>query len=254
MGGRKKRVLILEDLDSTRKTLVSIVKECGDRLIIYDFPDLPSAFQCAMNTHIDLFLLDIVLQPQVPNDFSGIQFAESIREYGRYASAEIVFITSLAGLEAELLRTTHCFDYIEKPISKRRVQKTVREVLRKLDGRKKDDELMLFRKEGVTYPVWTDQIIYVESHQKVLYVYTMHEMIDVYNLSLKKFLEQVQTQNFLCPARGTAINLKYVEYVNPRKRIVKMKENGAVINIGGGSKVRFMKEIRLYENVNVRKK
>lgn len=250
---KKRKVLILEDLDSPRKALVSMVEECGDRLLVYDFSDSSGAFQCAMENHIDLFLVDIVLKPQVPNDFSGIRFAESIREHARYAAAEIVFITSLAGLEAELLRSIHCFDYIEKPISKRRVQKAVMEALQKLDGQPREDELMFFRKDRVTYPVRADQIIYVESRRKILYVYTEREMIDVPNLSLKKFLERVQTQDFLSPARGVAINLRYIEYVDVTNRFVKMQGNGAMINIGGRSKGKFMDELLLYGGVNVKK-
>ena len=128
----KKRILILEDLPSSRKALVNMVAECGSDLVIFDFGDPANALQCAMDNKIDLFLIDIVLKPQQPNDFSGIAFARSIRESSKYTTAEIVFITTLAGLEANLLRTVHCFDYIEKPISKKRVQKVVSEALNKI--------------------------------------------------------------------------------------------------------------------------
>lgn len=249
---RKRRVLILEDLDSPRKALVHMVQECGTNLLIYDFPDQSSAFQCAMENQIDLFLVDIVLKPQEPNDFSGIRFAMNIRQHERYTSAEIVFVTSLAGLEAQMLRSVHCFDYIEKPISKRRVQKVVREALQKINGQPTEDEMVFLRRDRVTYPVLTSQIVYVESHRKMLYVYTEHEMIDVPNLSLKKFLEKVRAQNFLSPMRGVAVNRKYIEYVDVTSRFVKMCGNEAMINIGGRSKDKFMNELFLYGDVEKR--
>lgn len=249
---RKRRVLILEDLDSPRKALVHMVEGCGTNLLIYDFPDQSSAFQCAMENQIDLFLVDIVLKPQEPNDFSGIRFAMSIRQHARYTSAEIVFVTSLAGLEAQMLQSVHCFDYIEKPISKRRVQKVVREALHKINNLPREDEMVFLRKDRVTYPVLTSQVVYVESHRKILYVYTEHEMIDVPNLSLRKFLEKIQTQNFLSPTRGIAINRRHIEYVDVINRFVKMRGNEAMINIGGRSKDKFMNELLLYGDVEKR--
>lgn len=243
---KKRKVLVLEDLDSPREALVRMVEECGPHLSVHGFADSSSAFQYAMENQIDLFLVDIVLKPHEPNDFSGILFAKSIREHTRYAPAEIVFITTLAGLEAELLRSVHCFDYIEKPITKRRVQKVVQEAMDKLDGLPREDEMVFLRKDRVTYPVPAGEIVYVESRRKMLYVYTEHETIDVPNLSLKKFLDKIRTQNFLSPMRGIAVNLRHIEYVDPGNRFVKMRGYGEMISIGRRAKDQFMSEMFQY--------
>lgn len=249
---KRKTVLILEDLYSSRKALVRMVEECGRHLSVYDFEDPSSAFQCAMENTIDLFLVDIVLKPQEPNDFSGILFARSLRENARYATSEIVFITSLAGLEAEMLRSVHCFDYIEKPISKHRVQKVVREALCKIEGQPREDELVFFRKDRVTYPISTNRILYVESRRKTLYVYTQTEVIDVPNMSLKKFMNKVHTQQFLSPARGIAVNLRHIEYVDPTNRFIKIRGCGKMISIGERMRDQFFEE--LYMNGDVEQK
>lgn len=244
MGFQPKRsVLILEDQDSSRQALVRMVEECEQQTIVYDFEDAPSAFQCAMEHKIDLFLLDIILKPDVPNDCSGIRFAEDIRKHKRYAASEIVFITSLAGLEGELLRTVHCFDYLEKPITKQRVQKVVTDALRRLDGPVQEDEMAFLRKDRVTYPIPVNEIVYVESRWKTLYVYMQREMVDVPNMSLKKFIKGIRTQQFLFPARGIAVNLRHIEYVDPTNCLVKMRGEDRIINIGARKKNQFFEEL-----------
>lgn len=245
----KRKILILEDLDSSRAALVKMVNECASGLKIYDFPDVAGALECAMDNRIDLFLVDIVLKPKEPNDFSGITFARTIRENSNYASAEIVFITTLAGLEAEMLRTIHCFDYIEKPIMKTRVQKVVRDALLKIGGQSRNNEMVFLRKDRVTYPIAVKKIIYVESRRRTLYVYTAKETIDVPNLSLKKFLEKVQTADFLIPMKGIAVNVNHIRYVDKTNRYIKMHGIDTMIDIGMKMKDTFMQDLLKYGDI-----
>lgn len=246
----KKRILILEDLPSSRKALVNMVAECGSDLVIFDFGDPANALQCAMDNKIDLFLIDIVLKPQQPNDFSGIAFARSIRESSKYTTAEIVFITTPAGLEANLLRTVHCFDYIEKPISKKRVQKVVSEALNKIEGRPSEDELIFLRKDRVTYPVYAKKIVYFESTRKTLYVHTTDDLVDIPNLSLKKVVDKIQTQEFIFSSKGVAINADYIEYVDLTNRYIKMRGVDQMLNIGERMKEQFWTQLMKYGEVD----
>lgn len=248
----KRRVLILEDVVSSRKALVQMIRECRPELLVYEFSDSAKAFACAMKNNIDIFLVDIVLKPLEPNDFSGITFAKKIRECSGYASAEIIFITGLAGLEGYLLKMVHCFDYIEKPITEKRVQGVIRDALRRMEGKDTGDELVFFRRDGVTYPLYTNKIIYAESRGKILYVYTSQDVVDVPNLSLKRFLEKVNTQPFASPAKGIAVNVNYIEYIDTTNRYVKMRGLDTLIDVGARMKERFLRELYIY-GVNKKK-
>ncbi len=239
----EKRILILEDLAVPRKSLVNMVKECGEDLLVYDFGDLAGALECAMENKIDLFFVDIVLKPKEPNDHSGIVFAKSIRENAAYRSAEIVFITSIPGLEAELMRSVHCFDYIEKPISKDRVHRVVKEALLKLDGRHNEDEMVFLRKDRITYPVFARNIVFAENRRRTLCVHTTNEQIEIPNLSLKKFIEKIQTQEFLYPTRGIATNVNYIEYIDSANRYVKMRGIDQPIDIGQRMRDKFLNDL-----------
>ncbi len=243
----KRRILILEDLEISRKALVRMVQECGDELEVYAFGDLASAMACAVEEKIDIFLVDIVLKPDEPNDFSGITFAKTIRELEKYSAAEIIFITTLAGLEANLLRMVHCFDYIEKPITKERVQKVIRDVLRKLEGKREERQLVLVRKDHVVYPFYEDTIVYLDYHRRVLHIHTTEEVFDVPHQPLKDFLKKIQTQKFIYTAKGIAVNVAYIECVDSSNQYVKMRRTGELVEIGGRMKTAFLEELQKLE-------
>ena len=97
----------------------------------------------------------------------------------------------MAGLEADLLRAVHCFDYLEKPIDPVRVKKIVQLALRKRERLEVEDEMIFLRKDRISYPVFTKDIIYAMNRRKVLYVYKKDDIIEVPNLSLRKFMDRI---------------------------------------------------------------
>ena len=72
----KRNILILEDLKPIRELLTNIVSSLSDEICVYSFDNYIEAFRFSMSKHIDLFLLDIVLEPKEEQDFSGITFSE----------------------------------------------------------------------------------------------------------------------------------------------------------------------------------
>ena len=140
-------------MDSTSNALKRIVVSCDDAISAYAFSEVGPALACMKENHIDLFFVDIILKPQVANDFSGIKFAEYVRQQEEYFGVDIIFVTSLIGLEAELLRKIHCYDYIEKPIQESRVRKVVMQAFRKMHSTVLEDAVCFVRKDKVSYAV-----------------------------------------------------------------------------------------------------
>lgn len=139
-----KQILILEDNELTRNKLIRLIESMNLNINVFAFSNEEEALGCALTHHIDLFLVDIILRPQIKNDFSGIHFTEKIKECPSSACAEVVFITSLAGLEADLLHRVHCYDYIEKPIDEQKVMQIVEEVLTRGEKSSKLPERIYF--------------------------------------------------------------------------------------------------------------
>ncbi len=238
----RKNVLILEDLETARELLVQMVKSYDETIQVFAFSNVGDASACIMENHIDLFLIDIILKPHCNNDFSGITFAEFVRQQDQYLSVDIVFVTTLIGLEAQLLRKIHCFDYIEKPIREERVHHVLQQAFRKMDQNLADDAVCFVRKDRVSYAVLEKDIIFLESHRKTLYIHRLEDTLEVPNLPLNRFMKRVKTQHFLIPTKGTAVNFRYIEYVDSGNRFVKIKGKKEPVDIGYRLKAQFMEE------------
>lgn len=247
----RKKVLILEDLETAREYLARIVKSCDESIEVFAFSNVGDASACMLENKIDLFLIDIILKPNCPNDFSGITFAEYVRGLDRYLSVDIVFVTTLIGLEAELLRKVHCFDYIEKPIREERVRHVIQQAFEKIDNRVPEDAVCFVRKDRVTYAVHEKEIVYLESHGRKLFIHKKEDVLKIPFLTMNQFMKRIHTQNFLCPTKGFAVNFNYIEYVDSVNRFVKVRGRDEPIDIGYRMKTRFIEE---FEELQGRKK
>lgn len=245
----RKNILILEDVETAREALAQIVKSCDEEIEVFTFSNVGDACACMMENKIDLFLIDIILQPQVSNDFSGITFAEYVRKHDQYLAADIVFVTTLIGLEAELLRRIHCFDYIEKPIRESRVRQVVLQAIQKIEKKVVEDAICFVRKDRVSYAIHENEIMLLESHHKTLSIHKIDDTLEIPNLSMNQFIKRLQTQHFLIPTKGTAVNYAFIEYVDPVNRYVKMRGQKELIEIGAKMKKQFMREIEELQGV-----
>lgn len=237
-------VLILEDKKNNRDALRKIISSCVGVTCIYTFSGCGDALKCAMDNHIDLFLLDIILGTDRGNDNSGILFAESIRKYNEYKLTPIIFITVLAGLERDLLKRIHCYDYIEKPIGDGKlVKELIEEVLdailagKKLDSR----EYIPLHYDGIGYMIFLDEVVFFENKSGTLYIHLIDDEIRVPNYSAKKFNSMIRQARFLTPVYGTYVNMDYIANVDFRNREVYMKNN-SVVPIGGRKFKKFKEE------------
>ena len=237
------RVLILEDNEKTRKALVKIVRSCAPDGEICDFGKRADAYMCAWEKKRYLFLIDIVLEPQRKNDNSGIVFADSMRGNVKYRLTPIIFITVLSGLEPQLLKRVHCYDYIEKPIGdgeiiKRRLSEVIEGI--NFGNKHKQREYIPLRHDGIGYMVYVDEVIYFASRRRTLYIYTVDDTIITPNLSAKNFLRKIKHTLFLMPTYGTAVNPKYIDSIDFRNREVYLRGTEDVVSIGG----RMLKQFR----------
>ncbi len=241
-----KQILLLEDNEYTRNKLIKVLKSLEQEVNVFAYANQREAFGCAMTHRIDLFLVDIILCPKERNDFSGISFVEKIRECASCAAAEVVFITSIAGLEVDLLHRVHCYDYIEKPIDEKRIKRIVNEILNRGERVSKLPERIYFRNNGISYPIEVEEIRYVMYQNRVLNVYTGEESIKVPNLPLKRFLEQVRDSIFLCPLKGTAVNIAYIESIDYVNQYINLKGIKEPLSMGPVMKKRFRDEYETY--------
>jgi two-component system LytT family response regulator len=243
-------ILILEDKQNNRVALEKIVSSCAGVDSIFAFSGRGEAWKCAMDNHIDLFLLDIILEPDKGNDNSGILFAENIRKYNEYKLTPIIFITVLAGLERDLLKRIHCYDYIEKPIGDGKlVKEHIEEVLDAISAGRKPDarEYVPLHYDGIGYMVFLDEVMFFENKAGTLHIHLVDDEIQIPNYSAKKFYGMIRQARFLSPIYGTYVNMVYIANVDFRNREVYMKDN-SVIPIGGRKFKKFKQEYLKTDN------
>lgn len=238
-------VLILEDNEWSRLSLEKIVRSCGEDIEVFSFERREDAYLCAMENRIDLFLVDIILESEKWNDNSGIDFADNMRKFDSYKLTPIIFITTLQGMEFQLLRQIHCYDYIEKPIGdgtivRRRVQDAIEAI--SLQKKPPEREKLILHYDGIGYALFVDEIIYISNHQGVLDIYTPNDHIQIPNVTTKSVMRKIKYTKFLEPVYGTAVNEAYIERVDFRNREVYLKCCDTVMPIGGRKLKKFREE------------
>lgn len=229
-------ILVLDSNKKSRNALLRIVKSCYGVSKVFAFAHRKEALICATDNRIDLFLIDIVFEADKNNNNSGIKFADSLRRYDLYKLTPIIFITSLAGLEGELLKRIHCYDYIEKPIGDGRLIRTcINEVLEAVEMCRIPErrEYIPLRYAGIGYIIYLDEVIYFENRRGTLYIHTVDDDIAIPNLSSKKFMNRIKRTKFLTPTYGTAVNIDYISSIDFRNKEVYLKNSEDIIPIGG---------------------
>ena len=234
-----KKVLILEDNASILMYLEKLVKEVECNLSTFTLSNIKDAYQCALENQIDLFIIDIILEPNKPGDTSGFKFAEAIRRIKGYAFVPLIFVTSLEDMQNISYEVTHCYSFVEKPFDPVQVKNVVQQCLKFPDIENRNKKLV-YRVDGVLLSVNQNDIIYVQCQNHDLYIYTdRNGVIKVPYLTLKKFMHEISSTEFLQCSRDTVCNMEYFENCDPVNGIIQVK-NGDRLNVGP----RFKRKVR----------
>lgn len=239
----KKKILIIEDSSRWLDEVKALVTEISFETEIFATTSIAEAYWIAMENSIDLFIIDIILDVNIPGDISGMRFADNIRKNLKYQFTPIIFISCLEDPKMYAYANIHCYGYIEKPFLKEKTISIIEEALslplRKESGR----EFIYFRKEGILYGFRIDEIIYTESNAKRTRICSVHEVVDVPYRSTKNLLVELDSDAFIQCNRRVLINKHYIEYIDFPNRYVKLRGVSNLIEIGVVLKSRFQKEI-----------
>lgn len=218
--------MIVEDDLLISKGLRAILKSIDDKLDITITGYAEDALNYAKNHYYDAFLLDIQLE-----DYSGIELAKSIREIDKYKLTPIIFITAIPTRELMAFKEIHCYDYIVKPFTEKEVREALETIIN--HGIKTENKLKTLKiiQRSYTYILKQDEIIYIESRNKDLLLVTVNEEIKLSNYSIRKVLEELDT-NFIQCHRGYIINIEYIIKINHADNSIKLRNTDELIPIG----------------------
>lgn len=247
-----KNVLILEDDRESSLLLSDLLSECKEKLAIYTAYDEKEAMQMAMDCHMDLFLIDILLHDEVGNDISGLIFTKKIRKNSQYEVTPIIFITSIANLELHTYREVSCFSYILKPLNEAKQKQLINEVEKLCRGGSclREEEYYYFKVDSVYYPVRIDELVLVRCEGRKLMVQTAKEMFYVSRLSMKRLKEDLQKMgnySFVECRRGVLVNQNYIENIDTVSRYLKLRDVDELVDFGNSKWLSHVKGVIRYD-------
>ncbi|MBR3518369.1 MAG: response regulator transcription factor [Lachnospiraceae bacterium] len=228
-----RRILILEDQPLEQKKIMDLIGMITDKTEVICCADTKEAYVHALEGNIDLFIVDVILQPEKPEDTSGLKFIESIRGVTRYEFTPVIIITCLEDLKSYSYANLHCYAYIEKPFSAEHLKNSIAACLRSPQLAEPERHLY-YRKDGAILAICLNEITYVTSIMHKLHIHTEKgDCIVVPYLSVRQFLEDALSRDFIQCGRGTVVNRKYVSSIDPAGRKIFLRGGNDTVEIGG---------------------
>ena len=226
-----KKVLILEDNGLMLECLSGIVQEVGLKTEVFPFDNAKDACQCALKSTIDLFIIDIMLEAHKSGDTSGLSFVEDMRRIKRYGFTPVIIVTAVYDQKLITYEELHCYSFIEKPFDKDRLKGLIEEALA-FPGTDSGTKTLKFRKDGIILAVERACIVYVESINHILNIHTTNDVMYIPYKTIKDFLEEADSNDFLQCSRSTVVNRRYVHNVDLANRVIQFQEGMGRVDIG----------------------
>lgn len=227
-----KKILVLEDNPVTLVYITSLIQEMDPKNTIFECSDVKDAYQYVLEKDIDLFIIDIILDTSRPGDSSGLKFVDGIRRIDRYAFTPVIFVTSLEDARLYTYEKLHCYSFIEKPFDSNKLKEMVMQCLN-FPSVEQKRKTMYFRKEGIILAADREDIVYAESINHILNIHTTQgDLLSIPYVTLKKFMSDVDSDDFVQCSRSTVVNRCYIHNVDITNRVIQLKNQLGTVEIG----------------------
>lgn len=238
----RRKILIVEDSEAHMNVLRNIVEELQQDVQLYCASNVSRAFQIALEQHIHLFLIDIILDMKKPGDTAGLNFAREIREISKYRFTPLIFITSLEDPKLYSYSQLQCLSYIEKPFSVEQVRRTI---LNALEFPIKEDKerYVYFRKDRIVHSVRISDIVYIEISRRKINIHCTYDALEIPYITCEEMLQELDSDEFIQCSRYCIINRQYIEHIDYTNRFVKMRYTETPVEIGVIMKKEFKKRV-----------
>lgn len=227
-----KTVLIIEDDHAQMEYLKQLVYEVNAAVNIYTAMESAGAYKILMEKTIDVFLVDIILNPKSSSDTSGIKLVEKMRSIPKYMFTPVLFVTSLEDASGYAYRDLNCLGYIEKPFDSVNVKRMIGKALN-YSTEKEKDLTICFRKDGILFPIKENDIVYIESKNHVIYIHLANgDETRFPYMTCKQILEGNDTSHMMQCSRSIIVNKEYVYNIDFVNRYIELKNNLGQVEIG----------------------
>lgn len=237
-----KKILIIEDNKAEAEALSNVVYKIDSEVKTIKTDNVGKALEYAINNNFSLFIVDIILNPQIKTDASGIEFVETIRQLPQYKYVPVIFVTSLNDPRLYAYENLHCYRYIQKPLLYSDVEPVIQEALDFTHIVENEMPLKL-KQDGILYIIQKNEIIYAYSKAAKMTIVTIKEKYGFYYLTCDSLLDMLKSDNFIKCSRNTIVNSRCIRSIDQRKEYIELDGCSDKIKIGRTFKKNFLKEI-----------
>lgn len=243
MRSSDKQILIIEDNKRSMEKACALINQI-DGVFVHKAENSEQAYRYALECPIDLFIVDIILNTNVPGDVAGTKFVESIRSIEKYEFTPIIFTTSLEDPDVYAYAQLHCYRYFEKPYDNEEFLKVVKETLRYKSVRE-ESRFYTYKKDGVYYTVKVDDIVYFQNDRYNVFIHCANGnvLVTPYK-SNKQILLELRTDRFLKCNKNTLVNADFVANTDPINRYIELVDGYGTLELGARLKHSFLEGLR----------
>ena len=238
-----KAVLIIEDNAASMEMLAKITNEVDPEIVVHRAVNQNEAYACAMRISIDLFLIDIMLDPKNPGDVSGMRFANRIRMVERYKYVPMIFITALEDARLYAYSDLHCYYYLEKPYDAKKAWEVITEAL-EVPQKKNLPHDVFFRKDGILFKKNITEVVYIENVRSGQTVCVTDGKLKLQYKPTKVILEELDSERFVQCSRYAIVNSDFIDAIDMVNRYILLKGNFGRIEIGITFKKKFLEALK----------
>ena len=239
MQSSDKQILIVEDNKRSMEKAYALIHQI-DGVFIHKAESSEQAYRYALEYHIDLFIVDIILNTNIPGDVAGTKFVESIRKIEKYAFTPIIFTTSLEDANFYAYAQLHCYRYFEKPYDNEEFVKVVREALQ-FKTVKEESRFYNYKKDGVYYTVKVQDIVYFRNDRYHVYIHcTDGTVIESPYKSSRLILLELNSDRFLKCNKNTIVNIDFVANADSINRYIELTNGYGTLELGARLRHSFL--------------
>lgn len=225
-----KQVLIVEDNKIHMDTLGRIVEGIPDVRVDKAY-SAQEAYGMLFSHSYNLFLVDIILQPNLKSDVSGMDFVERLRNLRQYEFTPVIFVTSLEDPKLAAFKELHAYDYVEKPFEPSEVLRTVKKAL-EFPTVSSGKDFAYFRKNGILYSVKVDEVTFVEISRRGLEIHTVEDVLQLPYIPSDQVLTELGQEGFVRCNRSVLVSKSYIQYIDNRNGYLKLRGVDKIFEIG----------------------
>jgi len=199
--GRMTRVGLVDDRKIDLDKVHALIEQEPDLELVFSTTDAEAAYEEIQKNEIDLLIADI----EMPG-ISGYELADFIQTHGLLIS--VIFITAKSGFAVHAFEL-NVHDYIMKPYTKERLQKSLERYRSKQHAGSLTGRLVIKRK-GQIDMVQKQDIIFIERTGRTTTIYTTRASYETY-MTMNECEGSLREHHFIRSHRSFIINLQYVK-------------------------------------------